>query len=130
MATIFQFNLQEDPYPRLQWLAASLATAFALVVMHLTKTTHPPAGATALIPCVDPHIWALRWYYLPVLLLSSMIVLASACLVNNVQRQYPKFWVAQLPPAPASAPRKVAEDKATERSSNSDTPGDLERGPS
>jgi CBS-domain-containing membrane protein len=132
MATIFQFNLQEDPYPRLQWLAASLATAFALVVMHLTKTTHPPAGATALIPCVDPHIWALRWYYLPVLLLSSMIVLASACLVNNVQRQYPKFWVAQIPPAapaPAPAPKQVVEDKATERSSNSDTLGDLERGP-
>jgi CBS-domain-containing membrane protein len=132
MASIFQFNLQEDPYPRLQWLAASLATAFALVVMHLTKTTHPPAGATALIPCVDPHIWALRWYYLPVLLLSSMIVLASACLVNNVQRQYPKFWVAQIPPAapaPAPAPKQVVEDKATERSSNSDTLGDLERGP-
>ncbi|KAH6643138.1 HPP family-domain-containing protein [Boeremia exigua] len=132
MATIFQFNLQEDPYPRLQWLAASLATAFALVVMHLTKTTHPPAGATALIPCVDPHIWALRWYYLPVLLLSSMIVLVSACLVNNLQRQYPKFWVAQIPPppAPAPAPKPAVEDKATERSSDGDTLGDLERGSS
>jgi hypothetical protein len=64
--------------------------------------------------------------------LSSMIVLASACLVNNVQRQYPKFWVAQIPPAapaPAPAPKQVVEDKATERSSNSDTLGDLERGP-
>jgi CBS-domain-containing membrane protein len=128
IATIFQFNLQEDPYPRLQWLAASLSTAIALVVMHLTKTTHPPAGATALIPCVDPHIWALRWYYLPVLLLSSMIVLASACVVNNLQRQYPKFWVAQIPPPPpAPAPKPVPDDKLNQRSS--DTLNDMERGP-
>jgi CBS-domain-containing membrane protein len=101
IATIFQFNLEEDPEPRLQWLAASLATAIALIVMHLTKTTHPPAGATALIPCIDQHVWALRWYFLPVLLLSSAIVLVTALMVNNIQRQYPKFWVAQIPPAPA-----------------------------
>lgn len=100
VSTIFQFNLEKDPSPRLQWLAASLATAFALVVMHLTKTTHPPAGATALLPCIDPHIWALRWYFLPVLLLSSAIVLVTALMVNNIQRQYPKFWVAQIPPPP------------------------------
>ncbi|CAO2657948.1 Nn.00g072080.m01.CDS01 [Neocucurbitaria sp. VM-36] len=101
VATIFQFNLTDDPFPRLQWLAASLATAIALVVMHLTKTTHPPAGATALLPCIDQHIWALRWYFLPVLLLSSSIVLVTALLTNNIQRQYPKFWFAALPPPPA-----------------------------
>lgn len=99
VATIFQFNLADDPFPRLQWLAASLATAVALCVMHLTKTTHPPAGATALLPCIDQHIWALRWYFLPVLLLSSSIVLVTALMFNNIQRQYPKFWVAQIPPS-------------------------------
>jgi len=101
VATIFQFNLQDDEFPRLQWLACSLATAIALVVMHLTKTTHPPAGATALLPCLDPNIWALRWYFLPVLLLSSAVVLVTALMTNNIQRQYPKFWVAQIPPPPA-----------------------------
>lgn len=105
MATIFQFNLTEDEFPRLQWLAASLATAIALIVMHLTKTTHPPAGATALLPCIDQHIWALRWYFLPVLLLSSSIVLVTALMFNNIQRQYPKFWVAQIPPPPPPAPK-------------------------
>jgi CBS-domain-containing membrane protein len=101
IATIFQFNLKDDPEPRLQWLAVSLATSIALVVMHLTKSTHPPAGATALLPCIDPHIWALRWYFLPVLLLSSGIVLVTALMINNIQRQYPKFWVAQIPPPTA-----------------------------
>jgi CBS-domain-containing membrane protein len=131
IATIFDFNLQTDPYPRLQWLAAALATAIALVVMHLTKTTHPPAGATALIPCVDPHVWALRWYYLPVLLLMSSLVLASALLVNNIQRQYPKFWVAQIPPppskpAPAEKPKPM-DDKHGD--SPNGTLRDLETGP-
>ena len=113
--TIFQFDLEAEPFPPLQWLAASLATAIALVVMHLTKTTHPPAGATALLPCVDAHIWALRWYYLPVLLLSSTVVLVSAVLLMNVQRQYPKFWVAQIPPPPATENKeKSIEEKKSE----------------
>jgi CBS-domain-containing membrane protein len=137
VATIFQFNLDEDPFPRLQWLAASLATAIALVVMHLTKSTHPPAGATALLPCIDPNIWALRWYFLPVLLLSSSIILVTALLNNNIQRQYPKFWVAQIPPAPPAAPKDKPEpvQKApmTENSRNEsseNTLKDVEKGPS
>ncbi|KAF2017475.1 hypothetical protein BU24DRAFT_334810, partial [Aaosphaeria arxii CBS 175.79] len=98
VATIFGFDLKDDTPDKLQWLGASLSTAIALVVMHLTKTTHPPAGATALLPCVDATIWALRWYFLPVVLLSSSLVLVSALLVNNLQRQYPKFWIAPIPP--------------------------------
>lgn len=104
--------------------------------MHLTKTTHPPAGATALLPCVDPHIWALRWYYLPVLLLSSAVVLVSAVLLMNLQRQYPKFWVAQIPPPPATEKKeksleekKSASNEGSERGSARDTLQDMERGP-
>ncbi|KAF2788169.1 hypothetical protein K505DRAFT_256114 [Melanomma pulvis-pyrius CBS 109.77] len=100
VAVIFGFDLDNDDAPRLQWVAASLATAIALIVMHATKTTHPPAGATALLPCVDPAIWALKWYFLPVVLLSSTLVLVSALFVNNIQRQYPKFWIAPIPPPP------------------------------
>lgn len=136
IATIFQFDLEAEPFPPLQWLAASLATAIALVVMHLTKTTHPPAGATALLPCIDQHIWALRWYFLPVLLLSSTIVLVSAMLLMNIQRQYPKFWVAQIPPAPPAEKKdeKVVEKKkelneGSETGSGRDTLQDMERGP-
>ncbi|KAH7086039.1 HPP family-domain-containing protein [Paraphoma chrysanthemicola] len=134
VATIFQFNLTNDPFPRLQWLAASLATAIALVVMHLTKTTHPPAGATALLPCIDQHIWALRWYFLPVLLLSSAIVLVTALMVNNIQRQYPKFWVAQIPPPPAPKDdqhkhRKPPMVDEASASSPHSTLRDLESGP-
>jgi CBS-domain-containing membrane protein len=102
--------------------------------MHLTKTTHPPAGATALLPCIDATIWALRWYFLPVLLLSSAIVLVTALMVNNIQRQYPKFWVAQLPPPSPPKENQQHEGKPPieERSSAGSAHSalrDLERGP-
>lgn len=115
ISVIFDFNLDQDEVPRLQWLAASLATSIALVVMHLTKTTHPPAGATALLPLTEPKIWALRWYFLPVVLLSSALVLVSALLVNNIQRQYPKFWIAPIPPSPPAQPKDHQRPSDEER---------------
>lgn len=73
--------------------------------MQITQTTHPPAGATALLPATDEAIWELSWYYLPVVLLSSVIIVAVAVLLNNIQRRYPTFWIApNKPAAPASAP--------------------------
>lgn len=71
---------------------------------------------------------------MPVLLLSSTIVLVTAMLLMNLQRQYPKFWVAQIPSAP---PVEKKEDKETkkdvtegsEASSARDTLQDMERGP-
>jgi CBS-domain-containing membrane protein len=87
----------EEKFNSLRWLAASLSSAVAVVVMQLTETTHPPAGATSLLPAVDEAVWALSWYYLPVVLLSSTMILAVALIVNNIQRRYPVFWIS--PPA-------------------------------
>lgn len=91
------------------------------------QTTHPPAGATALLPCVDPGIWALKWYLLPVVLLSSSLVLTSALIVNNVQRQYPKFWIAPIP-ATTDGPRNSNEKCQPNREKKRHSDGhDLER---
>ncbi|KAJ8516691.1 hypothetical protein ONZ45_g6034 [Pleurotus djamor] len=95
----------EERYIELQWLAGSLACATAIVVMQITKTTHPPAGATALLAAVDADVRALGWYYLPIILLSSTLALAIALLVNNIQRRYPVFWIEPSPPAPVMPPR-------------------------
>ena len=76
--------------------------------MQFTKTTHPPAGATALLAAVDDVILALGWYYLPVVLLSSTMVLVSALLVNNIQRRYPVFWWEPVKPTQAE-PLKAKE---------------------
>jgi CBS-domain-containing membrane protein len=96
-------------FESLRWLAASLSTSIAIVVMQLTGTTHPPAGATALLPATDDEIWRLSWYYLPVVLLSSTMLMCCALLLNNLHRRYPVFWIAPSPPkaAPAPAPAPV-----------------------
>lgn len=91
-------------FESLRWLAASLSTAIAIVVMQLTGTTHPPAGATALLPATSQEIWRLSWYYLPVVLLSSVMLLVCALLFNNLHRRYPAFWIAPAPPKPAAPP--------------------------
>ncbi|KAJ5163883.1 uncharacterized protein N7500_005713 [Penicillium coprophilum] len=94
---LFSLMPDEEKFNSLRWLAASLSSAVAIVVMQITETTHPPAGATALLPAVDEAVWALSWYYLPVILLSSTMVLAVALIVNNIQRRYPVYWIS--PPA-------------------------------
>lgn len=103
------FSLMPDQarFESLRWLAASLSTAIAIVVMQLTGTTHPPAGATALLPATSQEIWRLSWYYLPVVLLSSVMLLVCALLFNNLHRRYPAFWIAPAPPKPAVSPAPV-----------------------
>lgn len=79
------------------WLASSVAVATAIALMHLTKTLHPPAGATALIAIIgDDKIHSLGFTYavLPVGI-GVMILLLVALLFNNIarNRRYPEFWV-------------------------------------
>ncbi|KAJ5499468.1 hypothetical protein LT330_000342 [Penicillium expansum] len=95
---LFSLMPNEEKFNSLRWLAASLSSSVAIVVMQITETTHPPAGATALLPAVDEAVWALSWYYLPVVLLSSTMILMVALILNNIQRRYPVFWIS--PPAP------------------------------
>ncbi|MCJ1332892.1 hypothetical protein MMC10_009586 [Thelotrema lepadinum] len=102
---LFRF-LPSEQYSELLWLIASLCTAVAIVAMQLTKTTHPPAGATALLPATSPEIWSLSWYFLPIVLLSSVFVLITALIINNIQRRYPVFWISPSVPRPEISPAK------------------------
>lgn len=75
------------------WLAAPLAVSFSIVFMQITKTLHPPGGATALIAVTgSPEIKALGYGYLlnPVLS-GTLTLLAAALIFNNItkNRQYP-----------------------------------------
>lgn len=77
-------------------LAQALAVATAIAFMHLTRTLHPPGGATALIATLGtPGIERLGfWYILMPALLGPLILLAVALLVNNLPRtrRYPEIW--------------------------------------
>lgn len=101
---IFQLFPSEAGFEEFKWLAASLSVASSIVVMQITGTTHPPAGATALIAAVNPDVRNLGWYFLPVTLISCAVMLAVALLVNNVPRRYPLWWFTApsptLPPTP------------------------------
>jgi hypothetical protein len=60
--------------------------------MALTKTVHPPAGATALLAVVDRAASGLGWNLIPVVLLGCVIMLGTALLVNNIQSRFPAYW--------------------------------------
>lgn len=61
--------------------------------MDVTGTTHPPAGATAILPVVQPEIRALGWGVLWIVALSSTLLVAVGCLGGNLLARYPVFWV-------------------------------------
>ncbi|ACU90011.1 HPP family protein [Desulfomicrobium baculatum] len=79
------------------WLAAAVAVATAIAVMHLTKTLHPPGGATALIAVIGgDSVHSLGYMYALVPAgLGAVILLLVALVVNNIPkgRRYPEFWL-------------------------------------
>ena len=79
------------------WLAASVAVATAIAVMHATKTLHPPGGATSLIAVIGSQkIHDLGYLYAVIPAgLGAAIMLVVALLVNNIpkNRRYPEFWL-------------------------------------
>ncbi|GAB2774403.1 HPP family protein [Rhabdobacter roseus] len=88
--------------PDLVWLASALSVSLSIVLMQITKTLHPPGGATALIASIGSEkIRALGyWYVLSPVLSGVLILLLVALVCNNLspQRSYPKnknwykFW--------------------------------------
>ncbi|AWM32348.1 HPP family protein [Hymenobacter nivis] len=88
--------------PQELWLASALAVSLSIVGMQITKTLHPPGGATALIAVIgSPQLKALGYGYvfLPVLTGAAML-LVVALIFNNTtaSRHYPtnkrwyRFW--------------------------------------
>jgi CBS domain-containing membrane protein len=80
------------------WLAAALAVSVSIVLMQITKTLHPPGGATALIAIIGSHkIKTFGYgYVLSPILTGVMILLLVALIFNNMtpHRSYPanKNW--------------------------------------
>jgi CBS domain-containing membrane protein len=76
------------------WVAAGLAVSVSIVVMQITKTLHPPGGATALIAIIgSPKVKNLGYMYvLSPIFTGVMILLIVALIFNNItsHRSYPK----------------------------------------
>lgn len=81
--------------PHIIWLNAPLAVASSIVLMQITKTLHPPGGATALIAIIGSEkVRSLGYLYVLTPVLSGVIILLLVALVfNNVtpHRHYPNY---------------------------------------
>lgn len=92
---VFISSLGSEPF----LVAGALAVSLAIVVMHLTRTLHPPGGATALIAVIGgENVQKLEyWYIVSPVLTGALIMLVVALLVNNLssdpKRHYPVYWV-------------------------------------
>ena len=78
------------------WLSAAVAVSTAIAAMHITRTLHPPGGATALIAVIggdSVHSLGYMYALLPVGF-GAAVLLTVAVLVNNIpkSRRYPEFW--------------------------------------
>jgi CBS domain-containing membrane protein len=79
--------------PDILWLSAPLAVSLSIIFMQMTKTLHPPGGATALIAVTGSS--ELKnigyWYAISPVLVGCLILLIVALIFNNMtsNRHYP-----------------------------------------
>jgi CBS domain-containing membrane protein len=75
------------------WLSSAISVAASIVLMQITRSMHPPGGATALIANIGTEkIRSLGYLYaLTPVLSGALILLAVALAVNNLapHRSYP-----------------------------------------
>lgn len=79
------------------WIASALAVSLAISAMLITKTLHPPGGATSLIAVISGnniHRLGYLYAFMPAGL-GAFILLVVALLVNNLSkdRKYPEYWI-------------------------------------
>ena len=75
--------------------AAPLAVAIAITLMQLTRTLHPPGGATALIAVIGPQsVHDLGWIYLVPVMAGVTLMFLTALAVHNINQRgsYPHYW--------------------------------------
>lgn len=77
-------------FPEMFWIAAPLAVSLSIVIMQITKTLHPPGGATALIAVIGTEkVKSLGYLYVFSPVLSGCLILLFTALVFNNMGKYP-----------------------------------------
>ena len=78
--------------PDILWITAPLAVASSIVAMQITKTMHPPGGATALIAVTGTaKIKELGYLYVLSPVLTGVIILFITALIFNNLTQYRSY---------------------------------------
>lgn len=73
------------------WWSLALAVASSVVLMQLSRTTHPPAGANPLVVMLGGADW---WFLGTPVLAGALAIVAVALACNNLApgRKYPLYW--------------------------------------
>jgi CBS-domain-containing membrane protein len=86
------YKLMPEPL----WFSSALTVSTAIVLMYLTRTTHPPGGGTALIAVAgSERVHELGyWFVFEPILLGVSLLLFVALVINNLSplRRYPHYW--------------------------------------
>ena len=74
--------------PDILWISAPLAVSLSIVLMQITKTLHPPGGATALIAVTgSATIKKMGYFYVISPVLSGVLILLFVAIIfNNMTR--------------------------------------------
>lgn len=107
IAKLFQHN---SNFENIQWVSGAVGCALASWVMSITNTIHPPGGATSVLASTQMEIIKMGWWFVPIVLLDSVVLVLVALLFNNIMRQYPTFWWT-----PQNTGRKLREERKEEQ---------------
>jgi len=81
--------------PDLLYVQEAAAVATAIALMMVTRTIHPPGGATALIAVIGPDaVHGLGWAYVFPVLVGALVLMLVAIVSNNLLERgsYPDRW--------------------------------------
>ncbi|KAB8264112.1 HPP family-domain-containing protein [Aspergillus pseudonomiae] len=104
---LFALNPHANALPQ---VGGALACAITTAVMVLTKTVHPPAGATALLAVTEGY--EIGWFLVLIMFLGCIMMQAVALVINNIHRRFPVYWWT---PDPLRRPKVVVEDTESGR---------------
>ena len=75
----------------LTWWSTALGCSLSIALMLLTKTTHPPAGATGMVA-----VWTQQspMFIVAPVAIGAVILVIIGLITNNIspRRSYPKYW--------------------------------------
>lgn len=75
------------------WWSMTIAVVLATFLMIISKTLHPPGGATALVAHLGGYVHSAVSTLFPVLVNSVLIILVAYIINHKIAaRKYPTFW--------------------------------------
>ncbi|KAI9830724.1 MAG: hypothetical protein M1819_005388 [Sarea resinae] len=87
-------HLDNEAFHPATFINGGLSMATSLLAQLVLGCAHPPGGATGLNAAVQSDIVRLSWRYIPTVIVTSLLMLGWALVINNLgRRRYPIYWL-------------------------------------